>query len=45
MQSAWHGKKTGNFNDENPSGIDDLVLKPFSERDLIDKIATYLKKN
>ncbi|MES2445988.1 MAG: ATP-binding protein [Bacteroidota bacterium] len=27
------------------SGIDDLVLKPFSERDLIDKIATYLKKN
>lgn len=27
------------------SGIDDLVLKPFSEKDLIDKIAAYLKKN
>ncbi|TKC08106.1 response regulator [Pedobacter polaris] len=27
------------------SGIDDLVLKPFSEKDLIDKIAKYLKKD
>lgn len=27
------------------SGIDDLVLKPFSEKDLIDKIAQYLKKD
>ena len=27
------------------SGIDDLVLKPFSEKDLIDKIAAYLKKS
>lgn len=27
------------------SGIDDLVLKPFSEKDLIDKIAAYLKKD
>ncbi|WP_316772979.1 ATP-binding protein [Pedobacter frigiditerrae] len=26
------------------SGIDDLVLKPFSERELIDKMAKYLKK-
>lgn len=27
------------------SGIDDLVLKPFSEKDLIDKMAFYLKKD
>jgi len=27
------------------SGIDDLVLKPFSEKDLIDKMASYLKKD
>ena len=27
------------------SGIDDLVLKPFSEKDLIDKISAYLKRN
>ncbi|RZL35035.1 MAG: response regulator, partial [Pedobacter sp.] len=27
------------------SGIDDLVLKPFSEKDLMEKIAAYLKKN
>ncbi|RZL57235.1 MAG: response regulator, partial [Pedobacter sp.] len=27
------------------SGIDDLVLKPFSEKDLIDKMASYLRKD
>ncbi|RZL49530.1 MAG: response regulator [Pedobacter sp.] len=27
------------------SGIDDLVLKPFSEKDLINKIAQYIKED